>query len=309
MIKRILSLMPLSATCAAIVHGQALCLVITSSGDVLPVAGAVGVIPEAIENGRLTEVHDYQATVLKRSVSYADGYIKFEDFRVDPVFDENGSPDDKNFSLKGALTSDRTLLNNYLYFVFEADPGNPPSIVIAEAPDLTAGVRTTLRLNVPQDPTLRLQERNYTVHFFSGIREHVTSLMPEADQKVAETLTDAEILEKTANRALGTILKIRPDHPASIPSSVEGTAMVQARVGPDGLVLQTSVVSATNPEFGANAMDAVKHWVFAPAIKNHEYVEALVDVPVKFAKPKPKAAAPAAAPAAPAAAPAEPAKS
>jgi hypothetical protein len=300
MIKRILSLLPPIVACATVMHGQAICLVITADQDVLPIAGANRVIPEAIQNGRLTEIHNYNGTVLKRAVSYADGFVKFDDFRVDPVFDENGTPDDKNFSLKGALTSDRTLNNNYLYFVFEADPGNPqPTIVIAQAPDLTAGVTTTLRLNVPQDPTLRLQERNYVVHFFSGIREHVTSLMPDSAQKVAQTLTDSEVLKATANRGAVPIFRIRPDHPADIPSNIEGSAMVQARIGTDGLVLQATALSATNPEFGANAVDALKHWVFSPTIRNHEYVESLINQPVMFSKAKPKtAAAPDAAPAA-----------
>jgi TonB family protein len=299
MIKRILSLLPLAA-CVTVMHGQAICLVMTHGGDVLPVGGAVGVIPEACENGRLTEVYNYRATVLKGTASYADGYIKFDDFRVDSVFDDNGAPDEKTFTLKGTLTSDRTLENNYLFFEFEADPGNPPTIVIAQAPDLTAGVKTNLRLNVPQDPTARLQERNYTVHFFSGIHEHVTSLMPEADQAKAATLTDAEILKRTESRALKPVLRVRPDRPSGIPADVEGSASVRFHINTEGIVTEASVVSATNPEFGANALSAVKQWIFAPIIKNHEYVPAELTVPVNFTKPKPHpaaAAAPAAEPA------------
>jgi TonB family protein len=269
-------------------HGQAICLVITPEGDVLPVAGAVGVIPEAIQNGKLTEIQNYKTTILKGTASYADGYIKADDFRVDAVFDESGVPDDKTFSLKGTLTSDRTLTNNFLFFEFEADPGNPPTIVIAEAPDLTAGNRTVLRLNIPQDPTLRLQERNYNVHFFSGIHEHVTSLMPDADQAKAQTLTDAEILVRTESRAPRPVLKIRPDHPADIPPDTEGSATVHCRIGADGMVHDASLAGATNSEFGESALAAVRQWVFAPAIRNHEYVDMTVNIPIMFTKPKAK---------------------
>lgn len=297
MIKRILSLFPLAAACATMMHGQSLCLVMTHAGDVLPVGGAVGVIPEAYANGKLTEVYNYRATLLKATASYADGYIKFDDFRIDQAFDDSGAPDEKTFTLKGSLTSDRTLANNFLFFEFEADPGNPPTIVIAEAPDLTAGVKTNLRLNVPQDPTLRLQERNYTIHFFSGIHEHVTSLMQDAEQAKAATLTDAEILKRTESRAAKPVLKIRPDHPSDIPADVEGTAFVQARLNTDGMVAEATLVSATNREFGESALEAVKEWVFAPAIKNHEYVPTRVTIPVSFTKPKPHPApAPAPAP-------------
>jgi len=288
MMKRILSLFPVSLACATVMHGQAICLVITPEGDVLPVAGAVGVIPEAIQNGKLTEIQNYKTTILKGTASYADGYIKADDFRVDAVFDESGVPDDKTFSLKGTLTSDRTLTNNFLFFEFEADPGNPPTIVIAEAPDLTAGNRTVLRLNIPQDPTLRLQERNYNVHFFSGIHEHVTSLMPDADQAKAQTLTDAEILVRTESRAPRPVLKIRPDHPADIPPDTEGSATVHCRIGADGMVHDASLAGATNSEFGESALAAVRQWVFAPAIRNHEYVDMTVNIPIMFTKPKAK---------------------
>lgn len=282
-------------------HGQSICLVQTPDGYAHPVTGAVGVIPEGLVDGKLKEINPPYNVIMKGTVSYADGFIKFDDFRVDPVFDDNGTPDDKNFSLKGVLTSDRTLRNNYLLFEFEADPGNPATIVIAEAPDLTAGVATTLRLNVPQDPTLRLQERNYNVHFYSGTHEHVTSLMSAADQASAQAHTDAEILKNTANRRLKIVLRVAPDWPANIPITQEGSATIQARVGTEGIVLQASVAEATSPEFGANALEAVKQCVFAPAIRNHEYVEQVVKIPVLFTKPKPKAAAPAAAPASPAA--------
>jgi TonB family protein len=301
MIKRILSVLPLSVACATVMHGQAICGVMTRAGDIYPIAGALGVIPKALEGGKLVEMNPPYHVLLKGTKSYADGYIKFEDFRVDPVFDENGTPDDKDFILKGTLVSDRNLQSNFLLFEFEADPGNPSAIVIAEAPDLTSGVRTTLRLKVPQDPTLRLQERNYYVHFFSGIHEHVTSLMPDADQAVAKTRTDAEILANTADRPLKVVLPVAPDWPSDIPTSVEGNATIRWRVGTDGLVLEASVVKATNPEFGANAVAAVKEWLFAPAIKNHEYVETTAETTLNFVKPKPKPVAAPAAPPAPAA--------
>jgi TonB family protein len=295
MIKRILPLALLSLAFAASLRAQIMFIVVLADGRVFPVSSAIGVTPKVFDNGKWVEVYTPKEKITKRASAYADGFVKFTDFRIDALFDEGGSPMENMFKLEGVAVSDRSLKNCYLLFEFQPDPGNAPTLVTAALPDLDAGVSTQFRLRIPQDPTLHLQERNYTVHFFSGVREHATSEMDETDQKIALDHTDSAILARTENRPLKPLLRARPERPANVPDDMPGAATVRCVVGYDGLIESAAVVSCSAPAFGDAALDAIRQWIFIPAIKNHVYVKTTVDIPLQF-----KAAAHTSAPAFPA---------
>jgi TonB family protein len=293
--KRIPLSIPLFFACAVASRAQMVYIVETPAGHMLPVAGAFGQLPKVLENGKLVPVYNSKQTLTKRAVSYADGEVTFPDFRIEEYFD-NGVPVETNFSLFGTVISETSLKDCYLLLEFEPDPGNPPTIILVELPDLDAGVATPFKFTIPQDPTLHLQERDYKVHFFSGIHEHVSSKMPPADQVKARALTDSEILAQTENRSLRPLLKIRPERPEGIPADVAGSATIRCHVDVNGLVTDATVVKATTPAFGDSALEAVRQWLWVPAIKNHAYVEVTVDVPLNFKAAVPALAAPAAPP-------------
>jgi TonB family protein len=291
MTKRILYLLLLTSACSAGLRAQAIYLISAPDGKVLPVAAVAGFTPEVMENGKLVGTQPSARRVFKKAASYADGYVKFNDFRVDALYDQNGIALDGTFSIAGSAVSDLSLKNCYLLFVFEPDQTSPSVSLEAELPDLVAGNPASFKLTVPKDPTLKPLERNYHVYFFSGSREHVTSLMSETEQRAAAENTDAEILARTENRKPSALLMMRP---RKLPGSTEepiGTAMIRCRIGYDGLVSEAAVVKASTPAFGQSAVIAVKQWIFTPAIKEHRYVETTVDVPVTIEPPKPAAAA------------------
>lgn len=74
--------------------------------------------------------------------------------------------------------------------------------------------------------------------------------------------------------------------PASYPDAaraarIQGTVMIQVLVGKDGLVKEARIVKGI-PGLDEAALEAVRRWVFKPALSKGEPVEVWVAVPVKF---------------------------
>jgi TonB family protein len=79
------------------------------------------------------------------------------------------------------------------------------------------------------------------------------------------------------------ITKVAPEYPGALRSrNLDGTVMIQALVGKDGLVKDTRVVKSI-PELDEYAIAAVKQWRFKPAAKAGGIPVAVwVAIPVRF---------------------------
>lgn len=77
-------------------------------------------------------------------------------------------------------------------------------------------------------------------------------------------------------------VKVPPEYPDfARTAGVEGTVMVQALVGRDGLVKDTRVLNSI-PMLDAAAVVAVRRWRFRPAMAKGQRVAVWVAIPVKF---------------------------
>jgi RNA polymerase sigma factor (sigma-70 family) len=77
--------------------------------------------------------------------------------------------------------------------------------------------------------------------------------------------------------------RVPPRYPAGLSQAgVEGEAVVSFVVGADGAVRDVRVVRATQPDFGAAAMEALKQWRFQPGLKGGAPVNARVSMPMRF---------------------------
>jgi TonB family protein len=65
-------------------------------------------------------------------------------------------------------------------------------------------------------------------------------------------------------------------------ASIEGVALVAFVVAPDGCVREGRVLEASRPEFGEEALKAVKTWLWQPAKKGGSAVPKLLIVPISF---------------------------
>jgi periplasmic protein TonB len=78
------------------------------------------------------------------------------------------------------------------------------------------------------------------------------------------------------------VTKVAPIYPdIARDAGVDGQVMVQALVGKDGRVKDVRVVKSI-PMLDQSAINAVKQWVFKPALSNNKPVAVWVAVPVKF---------------------------
>ena len=78
------------------------------------------------------------------------------------------------------------------------------------------------------------------------------------------------------------VTKVNPNYPdIAREAQVEGKVVVQALVGKDGKVKDTRI-QVSVPMLDKAAEDAVKQWVFKPALANNKPVAVWVAVPVSF---------------------------
>lgn len=78
------------------------------------------------------------------------------------------------------------------------------------------------------------------------------------------------------------VTKVPPQYPATARTSgVDGTVLVQALVGKDGLVKDTRIQKSI-PLLDKAAEDAVRKWVFKPALARNKPVAVWVAIPVRF---------------------------
>jgi protein TonB len=78
------------------------------------------------------------------------------------------------------------------------------------------------------------------------------------------------------------LVKVPPAYPdAAREAHVEGTVMIQALIGRDGMVKDTKVVKSV-PGLDDAAASAVRQWQFKPAMAKGAPVATWVAIPVKF---------------------------
>jgi TonB family protein len=76
---------------------------------------------------------------------------------------------------------------------------------------------------------------------------------------------------------------VRPVYPAAlVADGVAGKAVLNTTIGPDGLVREVSVVSATRPEFADALSDAVRQWQFSSTLLNCTAMEVKMVVTGNF---------------------------
>jgi len=79
------------------------------------------------------------------------------------------------------------------------------------------------------------------------------------------------------------ITRVPPEYPEEArKAKAEGTVQVQALVGADGLVQQVKILSSPSPLLNPAASDAVRKWVFKPAMAHGKPVAVWVTIPVRF---------------------------
>ncbi|MDQ3494414.1 MAG: energy transducer TonB, partial [Pseudomonadota bacterium] len=87
-----------------------------------------------------------------------------------------------------------------------------------------------------------------------------------------------------ADRAPSVLAQVAPAYPpAAFRAREEGTVLVRAEVDASGNPTNVTVARrSSSRELDRAALDAVRGWKFAPAIRDGKAVAATVEVPVEF---------------------------
>jgi TonB family protein len=79
------------------------------------------------------------------------------------------------------------------------------------------------------------------------------------------------------------LLHANPHYPADLVSSgVEGSVVLQARIGTDGAIADVTVVSSPHADLANAALEAVRQWEFDPTLLNCVPIEVNMKVTVNF---------------------------
>ncbi len=119
--------------------------------------------------------------------------------------------------------------------------------------------------------------------FFDGIGIQIPPLSP-APLKAEVRPEQRTPLPVGGNVQSAKLIKHpAPFYPAIAKSArIQGTVVLQAIIGKDGMVRDLKVVSAASPLLVPSAMDAVKQWVYQPTLLNHDPVEVITEITVIF---------------------------
>ncbi|HTQ32381.1 MAG TPA: energy transducer TonB [Opitutaceae bacterium] len=142
--------------------------------------------------------------------------------------------------------------------------------------------------DLPVDASLGLQRYNF--HLFVKGREVLCSLMPpEVREKILDQMV-ARRIEGAADGPPQLFVDPAPAYPESLLAArVTGDAVVRIHIDTHGRVQNPEVVKASDPAFGAAALEAVKLWRFLPMIRHGQPAEIAAEMPFSFAPPQLKA--------------------
>jgi TonB family protein len=222
---------------------------------------------------------------LAKAPIYGPGYLQVRNVQVRSWHLELvGTATRLNYELeiKADVTPDRDLNNCFL--VLELDVGKEKGLVFAEMPNLRAGHEEHLGYRFPV--VQGIEEGRYHIHFFSDGPELLTSQMPPTYVEAQKRKTEEFLLRDQPDRTVTVAHALAPAYPPDLqPAGSAGSATVRCHIDRGGKLVDASLVTASHRAFGEAALAAVRQWQFGPAVRNHHYTDATVDIPFEFPPP------------------------
>lgn len=128
-----------------------------------------------------------------------------------------------------------------------------------------------------------LGDVTYRMHLFVGGLEVLNSQMP---WEVREAILDRMVAKRTqgaADRPPQPFVGPAPEYPSALrKAKISGRVTVYIRVGIRGNVSDPKVVSASDPAFGAAALEAIRQWRFLPKVSSGIPTAVGVNMPMNF---------------------------
>ncbi|OGC77012.1 MAG: hypothetical protein A2Z27_01175 [candidate division Zixibacteria bacterium RBG_16_50_21] len=170
-----------------------------------------------------------------------------------------------------------------------AELGPPPSLTKQEKPQLSVALPEVAPPSVGT-PKPVPDEEVVEVEFATQKQLEQAVPVAEGNDEVAISIPEEELFPNRGDFVAvevepKVINKVQPIYPElARRANVEGTVFLDILVDKEGKVRKVEVLKAsgTNVGFEEAAKEAVKQWVFSPAIQNDKPVAVWMTLPVKF---------------------------
>ena len=240
--------------------------------------------PCILENGKLTAI-DGNRFQFVPVPEFAPVLVEVQNVKVTDMSTVAEATDidlGDRFEFSGEFVSPVHLTHVFIALDLHLN-GGKHEIFILQIGEMRPGAPKGITLKLPMHDEVK---GNYFLHVFAAGRELLNSTMPMDARQKALDLMIANRVAKVVNSGPRPLIAPPPKYPDSLlKSGVVGSALVRLHIEPDGSIKAPSLESATDPAFGAAALDALQSWRFVPAVKNGKPVEVEVELPINFAPP------------------------
>jgi TonB family protein len=128
---------------------------------------------------------------------------------------------------------------------------------------------------------------HYRLHVFVRGHEALSSLIPSG---VREEILDGMVarrIEKAGDGPPQPFIAPAPEYPEALfKDRVTGSAVVRIHIDTRGRVQNPQVVKASDPAFGASALETIRTWRFLPLIRKGRPAETAAEIPFDFSPPQ-----------------------
>jgi TonB family protein len=253
-------------------------------GDMMAlVVDAHGPTPLILKEGKPVSATSGRYS-LRKAPEYFPEYVSVDKVTVKDSYLEssnNGQDINHTFNFYGEFASAYRIDHAFIALELIQQNGKK-GIFVHEVGAVGPGAPQVLQLALPFSGFNG--ETKYALHVFDGGREVLQSLIPF---DFREHILDQMVASRVAKSGDGPpspFICAPPVYPKSLSKAkISGDVMLHFRISTRGSVLDPQVLSASDPAFGASAIEAVRMWRFLPLVKGGKAVEIPVAIPVHFA--------------------------
>ena len=243
------------------------------------------------ENGRLVAASGHNFA-FKKVGEFAPYFITVRDVDVRSTnLRINGTDAEINRQLEFKAEFESSYALDHVFLVFDLkidELGH--RIVVREVGDIRPHRPLSVAVNMPLSQ--HTGDGTFDLHLFVSGHEVFHSLMPASQVELALDLMVARRIQGVTDAPPSPFVGPTPEYPSKLKKRrISGEAVIGLVISPVGRVLEPHVVRATDPAFGAAALEAARQWRFLPQVSAGRAIEKNVEIPYAFTpddEPNPK---------------------
>jgi TonB family protein len=248
------------------------------------VVAAKGTFPLVRNDGKLEGLRATQF-VLRDGGEYLPLFVAIRNLQVkNSSRVMQGIHLNKEFHVRCELETAYSLDDVFVVFVVKNDTGDS-NLFLFEVGHLEPREPKLLSLMVPME--MRNGEGRFHLYLFSGGRELFNSKMsPRLVESALDRLVQAQ-LKGVVDAPAAPLVGPQQEYPAALHGKrIDGSATLSFLISARGIISNPSVVNASQPEFGAAALEVISQWRFLPKVEMGHPVESQARMPFEFTAPK-----------------------